>query len=402
MEPESEITIDPYLRRLAMRLSADIGRDVEAARFGDGRPFFFAARELLVAADERELLAACATAGAELVHPRPIPPQPPEIARTRHPGPQDAPRPVVVRLDPPAADDETRSGLRRVADKKSGDGSNRSLQFSSDHALALAGHAVRLKSEGRAVSLNYVAVPGALRHRKIAEDTGVAEGADVAGWPWLGNPVRIIDAWQLFESYRASGPTQSLIWIAIFDNGFDLDAAGVPVSADLANCSPLRNLIDETQPIGGAGQANAMWHGTWVASCAVGLVGNKHGIAGSGGMIAYGALFRTNYSFHEALECLTHATAWGLDIVNMSCEWLGGFDDDDDDRNYFSETFQWAADNGTIIVVAAGNDNLEIPGTEVRPASHTPGVITVGNIDPATWAAYNHPTDGSNYGTSVR
>ena len=92
--------LTPIFSALLHALRAKLAKNVEAAQIGDSPPFFFAARELLVGADEQALLDRCASNGAELIHPEPIPPQPPEVARTRHPGPQDAPRLVIVRLDP--------------------------------------------------------------------------------------------------------------------------------------------------------------------------------------------------------------------------------------------------------------------------------------------------------------
>lgn len=396
MAKDTQVQIDPYLGRLAAKKSSESGRDVEAAQIGGDPPFFFAARELLVGERERDLLERWSAAGAELVPPAPIPPQPPEVARTRHPRSVEAPRHVIVRLDPGEADDEAKSALGHFATARKGDFPAAGIRLSSEKALALAARAIILRKEGRRVALNYLNEPCTLPLRAPTEDSAHPQGPNVATWPWLNDPVRIVDAWQLFESYRANGPTPSLIWIAICDNGFWTDNAGVPIPVDLANCSPMLNLASSGQPIGGSGQAGALWHGTWVASCAVGIVDNGTEVAGSGGTIAHGALFRTNYFDNEILDCLTTATAWGLDIVNFSLRRIGGFDDDDEEDHY-NDTFQWAADNGTIIIVASGNDRLEMPRTEVRPASLTPGVITVGNVDPATWAA----NPSSNFGSAV-
>lgn len=399
MKSIETVLIDPFLQRLAERMSSDIGIEVEAAQIGDDPPFFFVARELLVGAEEEELLDRCIEAGGELIPPRQIPPQPVEVACTRRPGPNNFARPIKVRLDPSnAIEDAKRSIAEFVRDKKGG-GVQVEVHLSSERAIALAAYAVVLQSEGRDVSLNYVGEPTTLPLKTIEEDPSHPIGDNPANWPWLGDRVRIVDAWQLFESYRSNGATENLVWIAIFDNGFWLDSGGVPNSADLANSSPLRNLIDGTQPIGGPGRPGAEWHGNNVASCAYAIVGNEQEVAGSGGTIARGALFRTNYAWDQVIECLVTAAAWGLDIVNMSFRMRGGFNSDSKTSSY-NNAFKWAADNGVIIVVAAGNDNLKIPENDIRPAAHTPGVITVGNIDPASWTAFGG-TNGSNFGSAV-
>ena len=274
------------------------------------------------------------------------------------------------------------------------------VRLSSERALALAGYVIRLQQAGHKVSLNYLHETSALPHKAPREDPTHPQTADVAAWGWLNDPIRIVDAWQLFESYRANGSTQSLVWVAICDSGYWTDGGDVPIPTDLANCSPMLNLTDSTKPVGGPGSGSSTWHGTWVASCAVGIVDNGTEGAGSGGTIARGALFRTSLKTKEILDCLTYATAWGLDIVNISLGRVGGFDDDDF-QDLYNDTFQWAADNGTIIVVSAGNNNLQIPENEVRPASHTPGVISVGNVDHSTWTACAVPGLQSNFGSAV-
>jgi hypothetical protein len=57
--------------------------------------------------------------------------------------------------------------------------------------------------------------------------------------------------------------------------------------------------------------------------------------------------------------------------------------------------FRWAADNGVIIVCAAGNDRRELPDYDLRPATRTPGTVTVGALDgDVAWGK-------SNFGSSV-
>ena len=102
------------------------------------------------------------------------------------------------------------------------------------------------------------------------------------------------------------------------------------------------------------------------------------------------------------------ATAWGIDVINMSFSiepsfgFLGIGDDFDEfqdiggdfDEDAFNGMFRWAADNG-VIVCAAGNDRRELPDYDLRPATRTPGTVTVGALDgDVAWGK-------SNFGSSV-
>lgn len=63
----------------------------------------------------------------------------------------------------------------------------------------------------------------------------------------------------------------------------------------------------------------------------------------------------------------------------------------------WNDTFNWAADNGTIMFAAAGNENRNLPDDAVqRPATRTPRTLTVGatNVD-GTKASF------SSWGSSV-
>jgi hypothetical protein len=394
MEPTKRDFINPLLTRLAERRSNDIGLEVAAARIGDAPVFYFVARELLIGADENDLLASLRAQAATVLKPAPIPPQPIEVARTRRPRTVDFERPFKVRLDPQLQDTDL-DDIAMLCRSKYPDLKSRKVEASSEAALALAALAIRLQAQGRDVSLNYLGEPGTLPLANLDVTPAPPEGADPAAWPWFAGNTNMVAAWQLFDSYRQNGSVQNLVWIAIFDNGFDLDAFGVPNAADLANTSALVNLIDNSQPIGGLGWPIAPTHGNDVASCAYAIVENKLEMAGSGGLVARGALFRCNYAFSEAIDCLITAAAWGLDIVNMSY-WLRP-DFDSDDETSFNKAHEWAANNGVIVVVIAGNDGASLDSIDVRPAARTPGVISVGNIDPATGAAATN----SNFGPAV-
>src|SRR5262249_60012972 len=63
----------------------------------------------------------------------------------------------------------------------------------------------------------------------------------------------------------------------------------------------------------------------------------------------------------------------------------------------WNQAFQFAADNGLILVATAGNGGKDLPGDDnLRPATRTPGTITVGALDTDDTARGD-----SNYGSSV-
>jgi hypothetical protein len=161
------------------------------------------------------------------------------------------------------------------------------------------------------------------------------------------------------------------------------------------------NLLDEganasgPNTIPGVGGSASTWHGNKVASAAVAAVGNEIGSAGAGGTVGRPVFFRSRLTDDEVLRCLKYCTAWGLDILNMSftihveSEFFFG-------TSAWNDAFNFAIAHGVVPIAAAGNQGRELPDYNVRPATRTPGAITVAghNLDGSTW-------DGSNYGSSV-
>lgn len=166
------------------------------------------------------------------------------------------------------------------------------------------------------------------------------------------------------------------------------------------------NLLDERAPAGGAsgiptgGGFNGPWHGNASASVATARVGNNQGAAGVGGTVATPVLFKTDGSLDYYFRCLHVCLAWGIDVLNMSLAHV------EDAEFWFPTTawnnnFRYASRAGLIMVAGAGNNYARIPEDQnIRPATRTPGMITVGALD--------QPKDGveiakdySNHGSSV-
>jgi hypothetical protein len=279
------------------------------------------------------------------------------------------------------------------------------VTVTSPAAAALASVVGRYAAEGRGIGLNVVGQTAQLRLATAQEGPGMVGGDDPFQFAAFAGKTRIVQAWQLIESRRAMLSLSTPVWLAILDGGFWLDATGKPnvaagqPSSDFGFGHLQINLENGSQAAGGTnpnkcGDSSCDWHGNAVASAAVAAVGNQAGAAGAGGTVALPAFFKTDLSLSQIFTCLNTCAAWGLDVLNMSFSiesWELFFP-----TSSWDKAFQWAADNGVVLVAAAGNDGEELPDLNVRPATRTPGVITVGALDQNDQAA-----DFSNYGSSV-
>ena len=353
----------------------------------------FVADELLADPNDREMLEELRRLGAEVIPDAPLirPPDGIQLrelrgvfpTRTRLRFPQ-APR---IR----DAEQQLTSALRRH------DAARGELTFSSDAATGLAAIVARYADEGRGIGLNFLGNSTALPLTDPTEQGG----ADPFTWDAFGGRSRIADAWQLVESRRALGSVSPVVWIAVLDGGFWLDAAGVPMGqpSDFGGGVLQVNLIDEGANASGTnpnkcGDDDCPWHGNHSASAAVAMVGNGIGAAGAGGTVARPAFFRSSLSASQVKRCLKYCTAWGLDILNMSftIEVVEFFFD----TSGWNDAFNFAIANGVVPIAAAGNEGSDIPDLNVRPATRTPGAITVGAHDAA-----GNAEGYSNYGSSV-
>ena len=88
-------------------------------------------------------------------------------------------------------------------------------------------------------------------------------------------------------------------------------------------------------------------------------------------------------------------------ILNMSISisyGIGGFAFP---KSTWENQFRFASDNGLLSHSCAGNDDKELPDHVIRPATRTPGVITVGALDVDSPGDYTKKASFSNYGSSI-
>jgi hypothetical protein len=393
------------LNRDARARSRRTGRSVATAVIDDAGPVAWVADEVLVDAADTEAIDRMTALGGRIIRPVRDPELPEEFLRaglTRR-APLDmtgVPRTVKIRFDRPPETSETeiRASFDRV--RTPGD----RMRFSSESALRMAALVAPLRAEGRRVSLNQVGDDDRiLPLRAPVEGAGHVFTADPLAWGAMGGRFRIADAWQLIETLRMTRSVGGPVFICICDSGFWFDAptgvAGSPGAqtiADLGLGGPRWNAVDDVAGVpSGPGRTN--WHGTSAASAAAAVVGNAAGAAGSGGTVAIPCYFFDDRSADATLTTMIRCTQWGIPFVNFS----GAFSSLElfFDTDGWNDTFTWAADNGTLMIASAGNDDEEISDGGIiarRPATLTPRAITVGAVnDDGTKASF------SNWGAPV-
>lgn len=364
-------------------------------------PMMFVSNEVLVDAEEQDLVAELVGMGAAIVPQLPL--QPPPYGIERHELTGEFPMPVLLKFaEPPRVERATDmlTDLYRRHDAGRG-----AVTVTSEGAARVASLVARLVAEGRHIGLNTLGNSDAMP-LATAEEAG---GSNPFDWTSFSGRSRIVHAWQLVESVRAVSSVEPVVWIAILDGGFWLDGAGVPMEAngqpsDFGGGVPQINLLDEagakaggTNPNKCSGGTSCPWHGNQVASAAVAAVNNRAGAAGSGGTVGRPVFFRSRISEHQVYRCLQYCTAWGIDVLNMSFTMKRSeFFFSVLEGNTWDKAFNFAVANGVILVAAAGNGDQKLPDYNVRPATRTPGVITVGALDES-----DNAISSSNYGSSI-
>ena len=368
----------------------------------------FVADELLVDAADAETLARLERDFDAVVEPPPpIPPQPDGMDPERQRSVEGMPAVARVRLP---------------AERLPLDGIDKAARRIPEGELSLTSHAGagtlallrRLLDGGAAVMPNLVGEPSALPLRTSTE--GNFGGANNPyAWPEFAGPTRIAQAWMLVQAYEQARSLRTPIFLGVIDDGFALDGNGQPL---LINGQPLDvggiiqwNLITNSRPAGGpGGNIGSAWHGKNVLSAAAAINSNNRGAAGAAGLLTLAGiplvvpvLFKTSIDAWETINALRLCVAWGVDVINMSWGFIynSAWDyrwDGDFPTSVWERTFQFAADQGLVMIAAAGNSASELPEAVVLPATRTPGVITVGatNNTPD-----NRPRPSSNYGSSV-
>jgi len=383
---------DSALARAVLARSRVARREVTAIRLDEGRPAYYLADEVIVDAEDRDLIREYENLGGEVVNDGSHPEMPEEfrqlgLGREEPLDTSRLPRGVTLRFRelPEVRGEEVERAFERA------DVPANRVSFASDRGLGMSALVARSRLEGRNAWLNEVGKDASmLTQRRPLEGAG----SNPLAWPTMSGPARISQAWHLLESMRQARSAEPLVWICVCDSGFWWDAnagAGAPAAAALADLgagAPQWNLVSDSQGIPpGPGRKN--YHGQKVASAAGAAVGNSLGSAGSGGTVARIAYFFDDRTAETAKRAIVRCAQWGIPFVVYS----GSFTSTEAffGTSAWNDTFNWAADNGTIMFASAGNDNLHLPDDAVqRPATRTPRTLTVGGTNP----------DGTKWGDS--
>jgi hypothetical protein len=401
-----------YLR--SVRTGREIG-GVGVFKDDSIRPLHFVENELIVGAENVELVdELVGRYGGEIVPVRSIPEYPAMLPRKRRCMPEQPAETLTIRFAQPPTEGDV---LERLDASLSDD---IVVHASSQMALTVAGLAGHTDFPSGAVGLNILGRSASMPLATITEGSLRGFSPDPAAWDVFKEPLRMVDAWQLVESYRAA-TTPAFTMLAVMDSGWWFDPDGHPIvpatesASDLGSSILQVNLADnpagKQRPLAGRG-VDAPWHANKVAGLAFGGVNNNVGRAGAGGTVAFPIALGTSYLLGEVMYGLRICAAWGIDIVNMSfgmttssageaapTGWpFNGFP-----TSEWNKVCQFAVDNGVVMVVSAGNDHLRLPDDAVvRPATRTPGVITVGALDrDAATGSFTTAWADSNYGSSV-
>jgi Subtilase family len=363
----------------------------------EGRPAaVFVADQLLVDGDDRDLLAQLVGRhGAKIIERPPLPPSPEGLGPTKGMSVEGMPLPILVQLSRAPAPTARALELVRAVHGPT-------ASVTSESSGRLLGLAAELSASGKGVGLNLVARQSALSLANPVERDPV----NPLDTPAFVGRARVAAAWQLVETFRQFRSTKP-VTIGILDAGFWLNGFTpfVPVgqvASDLGSSVGQLNLMDEGVGAGGAsgmdGQAKP-WHGNGSASVAAAKVGNALGACGVGGSVARPVLFKTDGSLAYFFRCLEVCLGWGIDILNVSLAYdvESGAGEWYFPTSVWNRSFQFASDHGLIVVAGAGNDGNRLPeDSYVRPATRTPGTITVGAVDGSDRAQ-----SYSNFGASV-
>lgn len=390
MESESEVA------RWTRGRSRGRTRPIEAVEV-DGRPqSVFVADHLLVDGKDSELVYDLVERyGAEVIPHKPLPPAPEGMGPRSGVVVEGMPLPVLLRVSnaPPVS--------KRAAELLRASFST-NMSMTSESAARLAGLVAELAADGKQVGLNVVSTTSELPLRDPAESAGT-KSLSVSAY---AGKARVAHAWQLIEVFREFRSTKPVA-IGILDSGFWLNGftpgvANGQLGSDFGSSVLQLNLLEEGVSAGGASGLptrtgfDGPWHGNGTASVAAAKVGNNLGASGVGGTVAMPVLFKTDGSLDYYFRCLHVCLAWGIDVLNMSLqftyspEWWFP-------TSAWDSNFQYAFDAGLIMVAAAGNNSTRLPEDDnPRPATRTPGTITVGALDGGDQAQ-----GYSNYGSSI-
>lgn len=220
---------------------------------------------------------------------------------------------------------------------------------------------------------------------------------------WGHVPVGAVEAWE-------AGVTGEGVRVAVLDTGFDLDHPDLAPNIDLSTSRDftgqgLQYTLSDT-----------FSHGTHVAGtiAAADNAFGTIGVAPDAELVLVKVLTdEGSGSFEDVFAGIYHATDVDADVINMSLGDVQPRNSDEEDitalANAMNRAVRHAYQNGTTVVVSAGNDahDLDGDGNLVRFMTSAPHAIGISAYAPTGWASagwdgsFLTPSSFTNYGTSM-
>ena len=318
----------------------------------------------------------------------------------RRGGPVESSGWYLIQVDP------ARSSLDDLPANVGAAGGTGEYAFSSEDAARLA--ALVTREASRTLSANILLYPTAA---SLEHPDGAGGHLDASTWAWMteddnsvqagdqGLSIGVAHAWEYlrYRGVHQWGETPySLTYVAILDQGFDLDpVTGAPLHGNLDYAAqPIQiDLVDNDDTAGGAGDN---WHGQMVFGVAAAQPSNRYGSAGTGGEFVTPVLVRAPHDFYMLSCAIACAAVSGVDVISMS---VGGSSCNgdwfcDDSKDLLAMAINKANGWGEAVVASAGNDGVDLSTREYIPCE-LDGVICVGGIDGAggNWFNYGGNVD---------
>ncbi|MBN1893950.1 S8 family peptidase [bacterium] len=202
--------------------------------------------------------------------------------------------------------------------------------------------------------------------------------------------IQVSKAWMIMDLFDLTGYT---VPVAVIDGGFYMND-------DFPFNSPY-DFVDGDYAVDASERD---YHGHKVLSMAAAKKNNAFGAAGTGGSVILPMPFRYDFSWYEMASAIRTGTAWGAGVINISSAAVDSRIRSDHDP--VTDALNEAYDNGVVVVVGMGNDEIDfdssddylLPG-ELGSSGKRP--LCIGAIDLLTKRAVRMSDGfawGSNYG----
>lgn len=230
-------------------------------------------------------------------------------------------------------------------------------------------------------------------HRACAADVNMPLGntyTELVCLPHLDS----INYWQAAHGWSAYDAAP--VTVALLDLSFIVDHPDIQKAVSMTwnflregcttfdqtktECRDVAPVVPEPPPVAAFGEEQIkLVHGTMLAGLIAGRGEPGKGIVGVNPSATLDLFVRDLYT--DNLAALRYAVERKADVISMS--WPLGTQGGEKDVPEFEELLETATQQGTVVVMAAGNSRADVEEQAVYPTRYStiPGVIAVGSID---------------------